>query len=507
MKNIINIVNFIRGSEPRDPELDLVEPVENQIRLLKEHRLKGTFLMQYDAMLRDDLVCLIQPLDDAQFEKGVWLEMSRPLTDRLGLPWYGREGFDWDWHAQVDYTFSYDVEDRFRIVDEVFRLFRELFGFYPESVGSWMLDAPTLKYLSDKYHVKAACICKDQWGTDGYTLWGGYWNQAYYPSVNNAFCPAQTEECQIGLPVFRMLGSDPVTQYDLGLSIDDGAAAIQKVASLEPVYGCAGSDPDWVDWFLRQNFREEGLGFGYAQAGQENPFGWAAMKHGLTIQFARFEELQKAGTLTVEKLCESGAWFKNAYRTTPAASVAALEERAPAEAASVWYDCAFYRVNLYRSKDGVRIRDLFLFDERQKENYCAKRCETEYLVYENLPVIDGNRMSGSGILAGGWLVRDGKRAQTSPFTVKYEESSLTVSFGGGSITAAEDGITVTGGYGLRLEWDEHRCALEKIEGNTLRMRYHGVPYALCVKTGTVRNDGFPVLEPQNGILRIQAETR
>ncbi len=45
-RKIVNIINFIRGVEPRDPELDLLEPVVNQIRLLKEYGLSGTFLIQ-----------------------------------------------------------------------------------------------------------------------------------------------------------------------------------------------------------------------------------------------------------------------------------------------------------------------------------------------------------------------------------------------------------------------------------------------------------------------------
>lgn len=81
----------------------------------------------------------------------------------------------------------------------------------------------------------ASCNCKDQYGTDGYTLWGGYWNQAYYPSRLNGYMPAQTQEGQIPVPVFRMLGSDPIYQYDTGLG-----HSIQGVITLEPVYGDAG---------------------------------------------------------------------------------------------------------------------------------------------------------------------------------------------------------------------------------------------------------------------------
>lgn len=50
-KNIVNIINFIRGVHPRHPERDLTEPVANQIRLAKEYDLKNTFLLQYDALI------------------------------------------------------------------------------------------------------------------------------------------------------------------------------------------------------------------------------------------------------------------------------------------------------------------------------------------------------------------------------------------------------------------------------------------------------------------------
>ena len=54
---------------------------------------------------------------------------------------------------------------------------------------------------------------------------------AYYPSRINAYMPAQTEEGQIPVPIFRMLGSDPIYQYDDGLGQER-----QGVISLEPVY-------------------------------------------------------------------------------------------------------------------------------------------------------------------------------------------------------------------------------------------------------------------------------
>ena len=211
MDNIINIINFIRGAEPRDPALDLVEPVREQIALLKRHHLKGTFLLQYDAMLREDIVSLLRPLDPEQFELGLWFELNEAHVRACGLPWRGREGYTWDWHANVGFSVGYTPDERRMLADEMVDRFTCTFGRSPLSVGSWMLDAVTLEYLAKAHGLIASCNCKEQWGTDGYTIWGGYWNQGYYPSRFNALCPAQTMERQIPIPIFRMLGSDPVT--------------------------------------------------------------------------------------------------------------------------------------------------------------------------------------------------------------------------------------------------------------------------------------------------------
>ena len=65
-RQIINIINFIRGCEPREP-VDLVLPVKNQIRLMQETNLRGTFLIQYDALIDPSFTDLLKALDREQF--------------------------------------------------------------------------------------------------------------------------------------------------------------------------------------------------------------------------------------------------------------------------------------------------------------------------------------------------------------------------------------------------------------------------------------------------------
>lgn len=278
--------------------------------------------------------------------------------------------------------------------------FKEIFGNYPKSIGSWYIDAHTLNYMYEKYGIIASCNCKDQIGTDGYTLWGGYWNQAYYPSKRNGYMPAQTQEGQIPVPVFRMLGSDPIYQYDTGLGNER-----QGVISLEPVYGSAGSNRKWVDYFFHSIVDEPCLAFNYAQAGQENSFTWKAMQKGLEMQIPIIDSLRQINKVRVETLGESGAWFKQNYPNTPATAVTTLQDVRGEGNKTVWFNSRYYRVNLLWKGTEFSFRDVHLFDERFQSDYVDKAGEGSQFFFYTLPLADGYRWSTPDDRAGLHLVQ------------------------------------------------------------------------------------------------------
>ena len=109
-RQIVNIINFIRAVEPREPALDLFTPVKEQIALMKKHNLRGTFLLQYDALLWPEMTALLKELDPAQFEFGVWHEIVQPECEAVGIPWTGR--FPWDWHAHCGFSVGYTKKQR-----------------------------------------------------------------------------------------------------------------------------------------------------------------------------------------------------------------------------------------------------------------------------------------------------------------------------------------------------------------------------------------------------------
>lgn len=393
---IVNIVNFIRLLEPRDAKITedvLYETVVKQVEMMKKYKLGGTFLLQYDALIEPRYQKLLKSLPDSSFEIGAWWEIPQPLVEKAGLKWRGR--YPWDWHADVGFSTGYSPEEREKLTDVYMSDFKQIFGYYPKSVGSWFIDEHTLNYLSTKYKIVASCNCKDQYGTDGYTMWGGYWNQAYYPSKINSYMPAQNEHNQIPVPIFRMLGSDPVRQYDNGLGSDR-----QGVITLEPVYNDGGGDSAWVNWYFKEFIEGSSMEYAYTQAGQENSFTWDAMSKGFEIQLPLIARLRDEKALKVETLAESGKWFREHYKITPATAVTVNEDLEGSNRKTVWFNSRFYRLNLLWENGTLRFRDIHLFDEKFQSAYLTKKATSNECSFFTLPFVDGYIWSSPQQIAG-----------------------------------------------------------------------------------------------------------
>lgn len=512
-RGIINIVNFIRGIEPRPGRnIDLIEPVVQQMRLAKEHNLPVTWLVQYDALLDERFVELLRQIPP-QDEIGIWLEFVQPLVEQAGLLWHGR--YPWDWHVNVGFSVGYAPAERTAMVDIFIDRFKQTFGHTPKAAGSWFTDAHTLAHLAGKHGIEAFCNCKDQWGTDGYTLWGGYFNQAYYPSRLNAFIPAQHVSEQIGVPVFRMLGSDPINQYEIALGT--GSHQGQAVLTLEAI-SPAGGNPDWVDHFLEHTFRSPCLSFGYTQVGQENSFGWPAMQLGLTHQHRRVAELRDQGLVRIETLSESGRRFSKKYPLTPASAVVMDRDLDAPEKGALWYCSKNYRSSLIWDCGELRMRDLQLFDERRAEPFLNSVCPQSHCKYDALPLIDGLLWSTATQKAGGKLtgadalplkivgtpvvyeegdstlvvlvqISDGAQAR---FT--FEERSWQLQLPAGSQAA----FTVSWASGLQTAFDD-------VSGQSLNFCHEGYRYGVTLEAGkaVTSQDGYTLLPDAHGCIRVR----
>ncbi|MGN6396918.1 MAG: hypothetical protein ACTHMI_15215 [Mucilaginibacter sp.] len=512
---IINIVNFIRLLEPRDPAITedvLYQTVVKQVELMKRYKLGGTFLLQYDALIDPRYQKLLKSLPRDKFEIGAWWEIPQPMVQKAGLKWRGR--YPWDWRANIGFSTGYTLAERDKLADVYMHEFKKIFGYYPKSVASWFIDAHTLNYLYQKYHIVASANCKDQYGTDGYTMWGGYWNQAYYPSKINSYMPAQNAANQIPVPIFRMLGSDPVRQYDNGLG-----NSRQGVTTLEPVYKHAGGDSAWVNWFFKEFTEGASMEFAYTQAGQENSFTWDAMAKGLEIQFPLIAQLRDEGKVKVETLEQSGRWFSSHYKVTPATAVTVNEDLPGSNRKTVWFDSRFYRANLLWEDGSLRFRDIHLFNEKLPSVYEKQKATSNECSFFTLPVVDGYLWSKPDNLAGLRFkaVIDGKETVLKggdPVISDAVKGKLTVSWplksGAGTLvmTFDERRVRIHLENDKSLSWrldlttaDDVKLPFKNISDKKVNASFEGLNYSIKAVKGKFSKPGDGVvwrLSPEGG---------
>ena len=476
---VVNLMNFVRRIDERaeNSTEHLLSFTREQLRLVNGYGVDNTFLLQYDALCDGDFVSLFKSEATERTELGLWYEIVEPLTSACGIPYESQHGWKWDWHIIPGFSMAYTPRQREALIDEAMRKFKEIFGYYPRTVASWLIDTHTLNYLAEHYDISAVAICRDQKNTDAYTLLGGYFNQAYFPSKNNIFTPAQSRAMQTDIPVFRLLGPCPIHNYDNNKYSSDELRSLGRRSAcftLEPCW-YMGSTEESVEWMFNCYYGEESLGFAYAQIGQENSF-FEVGEQVLSGTAMQIEKLLSHGGVSFMKMRDTGEAFKKRYPDgTPATAVTALNNFDSANAQSVYYDCKNYTANLFRFEDKIFLRSLFLFDERKEDIYLKETCTTFDAVYENLPIIDTINCSPHERKRCGLMI---ETAGKSFEVKKLSEGVLRVSFGDDSVTFYEDRVRIKA-CGVKIYSNSITADAEKSESG-LSLKYKGTEYLLAI---------------------------
>lgn len=185
---------------------------KTQQRLAHENGLKVTIHMTYASLFNDEAVQIAKE-DHEKYGDEIALSL-------LGLPC---EQFRETYKTKDFCIWMFPMEEKKRIVDDVFSKFYERFGFYPESTGSYYMDADLTNYIKETYpSVKCAIAtcweegpkayhtCNNSW----YTLFdGGPW-APWIPSKQNTHAPAANEEEDSGIVAIPHLSRDLLACYD-----------------------------------------------------------------------------------------------------------------------------------------------------------------------------------------------------------------------------------------------------------------------------------------------------
>ncbi len=174
--------------------------------------LKTTIEMTYASLFNDEAVALAK-------------EHHETYGDEIGLTLLGLpcKEFREKYQTKDFCIWMFSMEDKKAIVQDVFEKFYQRFGFYPESTGSYYMDAELINYIKETYpSVKCAVAtcweegpkayhtCNNSWYT---FMDGGPW-APWIPSKQNTHAPAANEAEDSGIVAIPHLSRDLIACYD-----------------------------------------------------------------------------------------------------------------------------------------------------------------------------------------------------------------------------------------------------------------------------------------------------
>ncbi len=185
---------------------------KTQQRIAHENGLKTTIQMTYASLFNEEAVALAKEHHEAFGDEIALSLLGLPCTE-----------FREKYKTKDFCIWMFSMEDKKRIVQDVFEKFHEAFGFYPESTGSYYMDAELTNYIKETYPSvkceiatcweegpKAYHTCNNSW----YTLFdGGPW-APWIPSKQNTHAPAANEDEDSGVVAIPHLSRDLLACYD-----------------------------------------------------------------------------------------------------------------------------------------------------------------------------------------------------------------------------------------------------------------------------------------------------
>jgi hypothetical protein len=199
----------LRRTEVLQESLDIFS---TQQRIAHDQGLRTTIQMTYASLFNQEAVAMAK-------------EHHEKYGDEIGVTFLGLQcqEFREKFGSKEMAIWLFSMEDKKKIVDELFGKFYEMFSFYPTSTGSYYMDAELVNSIKEKYpQVKVAVATCWEEGPKAYhnanNSWytlidGSPWNP-WIPSKHNIHCPASNEEDDIGIVAIPHLSRDLMAVFD-----------------------------------------------------------------------------------------------------------------------------------------------------------------------------------------------------------------------------------------------------------------------------------------------------
>ena len=352
-ERFVTVVNPVRiSSYTKNPGKSL----ESEYSVIKKESLPATWLLTYNALENKGILSVVKSMDKNQ-ELGIFLEVSQEFSDAAGVE-YHNTGF-WH-HANSVFLSGYTQEERRLLIDKVFSKFKDVFGYYPTSVGSWWTDSFSLSYMKGKYGITANLVCSDQFATDGYQIWGQPWQVPYYPSKYHSGVFASNLEVKLDVVNLQWASRDPLNGYYSSLfSTQDYLVSDRNL------------DINYFEKLVRLYTNQEDSGFGQITVGLEADFD----PEGYQKEFAKWmdlvSKLKNTEEINIITMKDFAEWYRKKYPGLSPASFLETEDLLGGGVKAVWSQSPEYRLfyTIDPATKEITVRDLRFYNANLEEPY------------------------------------------------------------------------------------------------------------------------------------------
>jgi len=344
--SFVTIVNPVRGDEFFDVKpADVLSGVRLEKEWVDQEKLKATWLLRFDVLDSKEMLWYFQNNFEDQ-ELGIFMEITPNQAQKAKIS-YPQGGLFWH-DANKIFLSGYRPEERIKLIDKVFQKFKEIFGYYPKSVGAWHIDAYSAGYMRQKYGVTGVLICADQFGTDGYQIWGGWWGVPYYPSKYNILMPAQTLKNKLDIVVFQWAARDPSEGY--GGSVEESTYSVQVNDYLRHGLG--------VNYFQKVSdiyLGNQANQFSQLTVGLENDNDWEKIGESFALQLEEVKRRVLSSELKVLTMADFSNWYRQNFIISPPHQI------------GEWLMSPSFRVGLVEKDNQTIVKDLRIYNEKWPE--------------------------------------------------------------------------------------------------------------------------------------------
>ncbi|MDQ3239720.1 MAG: hypothetical protein M3P33_04305 [bacterium] len=401
------IINPIRGPQLGLEKSNLLESLQGQWQFSHldnpSDTVPITWLWQYSALEHPELISFAKEnilRSKSQQEFGIFLEIDQNTALQSGVDYKGKTAW---YRSDGLFLSSYDLYERKKIIDNVFQKFKNIFGYYPKSVGAWWIGAESIKYMQERYQIASALQCADQFNTDAYSIWGTPYSIPYISSSKNAAIPAKSNDSS-NVVIMQWAPRDPLLAY--------GNSVTQSTFSAQD-YQLKNYDISYFNYLKDIYLKKPGDQFVFGlEAGLIPPTAYQGQYRTQILQVAK-DQVEKK--LIIQNMTEYAKSFLKSKQTFPPTRFFLTKDQF-SNNQSFWYHSQFYRIGIQKLQDQIKIVDIRDYSQSTSDDFFLTPNTNPFLFINTPAIIDTVRTPKEYIIS----------TSKSPLSIITENNIVTL---------------------------------------------------------------------------------